>query len=632
MLTSIAAKLRIPVVLMVMLLGVVIYFYFGSQRAFDAERDRARELGTGLMQMHELTAAAHAYMEGRFDHERLKVALATETGRLDRLPRTAVSVLQPLLSFMTEAMTTAQTLFKRNADIEKEVFDLTGLSTEQSDKYIALMTARLVDPRTQAQVSTLERAVIAGAAINSGTNHNIRILFLQLKADATGQQQMLQFLDTAIANASEDEKRLAGTPFQVMPSKAREANQRIRGLVVEYLDNLGKVAAVKAQLDKAVADTRTALDDLAQESNDAAFTLFMERLLVLVAVVLVAVVIVGGLTLTLSRAILQPIAHLNRTMRNLAQSGGDLTFRLGKGGARELDELVEGFNAFLDALQQTFLQVAARVEELTRLAAGSQALNHQAADAMRQQSAQVERLAGSVRDLEQAADTIDGSTRQAALAAETADGSMRQGADVVSTGRAVTDELKTRFSVVAGVVAQLRDHNQNIDAILSVIREIAEQTNLLALNAAIEAARAGEQGRGFAVVADEVRKLAGKSQASAQEIHVVLGAVKSVTEQAIEAIHEGREQVDASVSCAQQTQQALAGVAQAVTLMSTMSQDIAQSASQQTQVTHQINGGMSEVTQLAQHTRDAALEAMRIGDELAALAQALERTVRQFKV
>ena len=192
--------------------------------------------------------------------------------------------------------------------------------------------------------------------------------------------------------------------------------------------------------------------------------------------------------------------------------------------------------------------------------------------------------------------------------------------------------MKSRFDVVAEVVSQLRAHNQSIDAILNVIREIAEQTNLLALNAAIEAARAGEQGRGFAVVADEVRKLVGKSQDSAAEIHGVLGAVKAATEQAIEAVQQGHVQVDASVACSQQTQASLLAVSQAIALMAGMSRDIAHSAGQQTQVTHQLNTGMGEVTELAQHTRDAALEAMRIGDELAALAQALERTVRQFKV
>lgn len=322
MLNSISARLKLPVGLLIVLLLVVIYFYFSSQSAFDGERRRAQELGVGLQQMHELTAAAHAYMEERYAHERLAAALETEQARLERLPRAAVAVLQPVLQLMGESATAAEALFHRNAAIEKEVFELTGLSTEQSDKYISLMTARLMDPKTQAQVSTLERAVIAGAAINSGTNHNIRVLFLQLKADAGRQQQLLQFLDTAIANAGADEKRLTGTPFQALPTKAREANQRIRALVVEYLDNLGKVAAVNVKLDQAVADTRTALDQLAQQGNDAAFALFMERLLLLVGVVLVAVVVVGTLTLTLSRTILQPLAELNRTMRTLAHSGG----------------------------------------------------------------------------------------------------------------------------------------------------------------------------------------------------------------------------------------------------------------------------------------------------------------------
>lgn len=630
--SSITAKLRIPALLQVAMLLVVVYFYFSTQSAIELGRDRSRELGAGIMRMQELTADARAYMNGYLDHAAFAARIEADRSVLHSLPPAAVAALEPVLTHIGDGTREAEALFRRNLEIEEEVFNLTGLSTEQSDNFIKIMVGRLVDPETREAVSQLERAVIGGASINSGTNHNIRVLFLQLKSDIAKREQMLGFLDTAISNAANDEQRLADTPFQGMPRAAREANQRIRTLVEEYLGNLEKVAVLGARIDAAVGTARTTLDELAETSNDAAFGLFHDRLAILMAIVLVSALILAVLSVTLSRAILSPINRLNDTMRQLAQSGGDLTFRLDAKGNGEIDQLAQSFNAFLAALQDIFGQVSSRVTELSGLSTRSQALSHEAAEHMRNQSERVGDIAGSVHELQGAAETISGATHQAAQTAGQVDDEVRQGMEIVDRSRAAADQLEDRFGVVADIIVQLQADGRNIDTILGVIRDIADQTNLLALNAAIEAARAGEQGRGFAVVADEVRALAGKSQESAQEIQLVLETIKTATERAVSAIDQGRSHVDSSVALSRQTQEALSAISSAVARISDMNTSIAQSAEEQSTVTGNVSGGMDEVARLAQEARDGALQAASIGDELAALASSLEKITQQFKV
>jgi methyl-accepting chemotaxis protein len=237
----------------------------------------------------------------------------------------------------------------------------------------------------------------------------------------------------------------------------------------------------------------------------------------------------------------------------------------------------------------------------------------------------MEEMSKTVQDV---ADSVVNSTRDA----EQADTESKLGRDVVGETMDAIEALATDIEAASQVITKLQQDSDSIGTVLDVIRGIAEQTNLLALNAAIEAARAGEQGRGFAVVADEVRTLASRTQESTQEIHGMIERLQAGSQEAVLVMDKGRVQAHASVETAEKARASLVAITTAVSTIRDVSVQISEASSEQLNMTRDINGNIVNISTAVRKTSEGSKEMTTRAEELDQLSSDMLKLVAQFKV
>jgi methyl-accepting chemotaxis protein len=348
--------------------------------------------------------------------------------------------------------------------------------------------------------------------------------------------------------------------------------------------------------------------------------------------VIVIIFIIVLMILWATHLITQPITTLTETMREIASGDGDLTRRINIISKDEVGQLAQHMNTFIDKLRAMMLDTAAQASQLgnasEQLSTVSSNTNHE----IQQEKEQVDSVSAAVTQMAATVTEISRNAQETNQAAElvqriTHDGTIRS-----TQAQSDMTELAGHIGEAAKVVAGLEQETNNIGAVIDVINGIAEQTNLLALNAAIEAARAGEQGRGFAVVADEVRSLASRTQESTDDIQKMISTLQSIAQQASTMMQHGQQQAEGSVLQTQGVLDSLQEIAGSVTTVQDQSHQIATSTEQQTVVAEDINSSLNAINDLvnstAHHAHTLADEAKDLND----LARALNGTVNQFKL
>ncbi|REL32057.1 methyl-accepting chemotaxis protein [Thalassotalea euphylliae] len=347
---------------------------------------------------------------------------------------------------------------------------------------------------------------------------------------------------------------------------------------------------------------------------------------------IITIILLFGTAIPIISGIRSSLSSVVNSLQDIAEGEGDLTVRLNSKSSDEIGELVNRFNMFIEKLQNTIKQVVDIALPLSQMANSVSANAEQTNTITQLQQDGAHNTKAAVDDLNHSVKSVADS---AALAADTATQTRTistEGADVVAKTVETIHQLAKTVEDSSEVIDHLDSDANQVGVVLDVIRGIAEQTNLLALNAAIEAARAGEQGRGFAVVADEVRTLASRTQDSTVEIQTTIEKLQQAARKAVGAMSNGRSLAESSVEQVTMAGTSLAEITTSVSQISEMTTNIAHATDSQSQAAGQIVSHVDDISQSTNQTHSASQELASVSSELAGLAHNLEIIAKGFKV
>ncbi len=353
----------------------------------------------------------------------------------------------------------------------------------------------------------------------------------------------------------------------------------------------------------------------------------------IVSAITVAMIIVSlMMAYFITRMIVGPLHQLAEAFKDIAEGDGDLRRRLDAGRKDEIGEVAEGFNTFVDKLTN----VLGKVVELTqRVGFSSMQLSataEQISKGTQNQNMQVTQVASAIEEMSATVIEVASNTSQAAEYAKKATDMAIKGGDIVSRTVDGMQSIAKSVEESANTIEELGRNSDQIGEIITVINDIADQTNLLALNAAIEAARAGEHGKGFAVVADEVRKLAERTTKATKEIREKIELIQDRTAGAVEAMNSGRKDVDAGVGFATEAGVSLTNIVEIVKNVSNMINQIAAAEEQQSAAAGEISANMENISTVTKEATGSVKDTSNAASELSKIASELQAMTSQFKL
>lgn len=417
--------------------------------------------------------------------------------------------------------------------------------------------------------------------------------------------------------------------------KARDDVMRLvaQGRTAEAADWLAREEnppwrVIRVELQKLMQAERESMLAAREQVQEQATQTYLRGLLVGAAAIGAAII----LSLWLVAAVVRRIDQARVMIDDLAAGEGDLTRRLNLPGRDEIAAMATSLNAFLDKVHRLVREVVNSTVQVASAAEELAAVTRESRDAVERQRMETDQVATAMNQMAATVQEVARNALNASSAADEANDESERGARVVEEARSAIERLASEVERASAAMEAVAHDSERIGAVLDVIKSVSEQTNLLALNAAIEAARAGEQGRGFAVVADEVRILASRTQQSTAEIEAMIAQLQGDTDTALRVMQESRLQAVESVTSAADAHVALGRITTAVGVIHDMNAQIASAAEQQSAVAEEINRNVININDVSAQVSTASEQTYTASEELARLAEQLQGLVRHFRV